>query len=94
MQRNDTVGSNIAPIKNTHISPTLPAPVTPETRSKRTIALRQLAIKHPKTAIVIAGVIVIGLIALAPTLATGLLFGGGLYQVNQFVDSHMTRGDQ
>ena len=93
MHRNDT-----ARVDFTHTN-TRPTPLQgsnlPETAitPESTNALGQLAIKHRKTAIVITGAIVlITLFLIAPTVAIGLLFAGGLFSINTLIDSRMGGG--
>ena len=96
MQRDNTARSSCAPQNH----PTPPVTVTPEfTRPENTIALGQLAIKaaidHRKKAIAAGAIVVIAVFYWMPTLATGLLFGAGLFGINTLVDGKMGgRGDE
>ncbi len=93
MQRDNTAHRHGAPIQNTHPSP--PPTATADKPAKFDFPIRELAIKHRKTAIVIAAAIVlIALFWFAPTLATGLVFAGALFGINTLIDSRMAGGEK
>ena len=65
-----------------------------EPAPQSTITLGRLFTSHRKPVIVITSVIVlITLFVTVPTLATGIVFGAGLFGVNSLIDSRMGEGD-
>ena len=70
--------------------PTLPAPEASENPANSTNALGHLIFVTRKRAIVAVGAFaLIALFLIAPTAATGLVFGAGLFGVNSLIDSKM-----